>query len=151
MFRQSYIVWFCRKYTSEQIVFASAQVTHFSMYLLIDKREYLDDFDWVEEYTLYKEYDEIELVFVIDNSSSMLISDPNNSRESIAVSIANAFPNNTDTSAHVLANNSIISLSDQDGTIIWQSQNTQYALPVITYQTGGDLRQHRIIAKSLKI
>ena len=63
---------------------ASATVTHFSKYILIDRKVYHDSFTWTDVWDSTTTYTGIEIVLVIDDSGSMGTNDKNNQRLEVA-------------------------------------------------------------------
>lgn len=71
---------------------ASAEVTHFSKYILIDRTVYEESFTWVDIWDSDHNYSNVELVFVIDDSGSMDWNDPYNERLSVARTLIDNLP-----------------------------------------------------------
>lgn len=71
---------------------ASARVTHFSKYILVDRREYEDSIMWQDAWENDDTYTSAEVVLVIDDSGSMSWNDPSNERLSVAANLINGLP-----------------------------------------------------------
>lgn len=73
---------------------ASASVEHFSTYILINRTVYEDAFTWKDVWDA-NSYTGVELILVIDDSSSMRGSDPSNQRLSVAQGLVDRLPANS--------------------------------------------------------
>ncbi len=71
---------------------ASAQVDSFSTYILVDRKQYEDEFVWIDVWNTEVVYSNIEVVFVVDDSGSMDWNDPYNERLNVAVSLIDKLP-----------------------------------------------------------
>ena len=71
---------------------ASAVVTHFSTYILIDRKIYEEAFEWQDTWVMDSAYDSVEIVLVIDDSGSMDSNDPNDERLSVAKTLIDNLP-----------------------------------------------------------
>ena len=69
---------------------ASAKVTHFSKYILINRTVYEESFCWVDDFD--EGYKDIEIVFVVDDSGSMTSNDRNNERLVVAKDLIDKLP-----------------------------------------------------------
>lgn len=124
---------------------ASTTVSHFSLYMLVNRIEFEDAFMWIDIFDLYKEYDRIEMVFVIDNSDSMEELDPSgeeyphNSRERIVRNISRALPSDTLIGVVVLANGDVHGIYDPENEqpVMWFSQGIDYQLQSLMDLKGG--------------
>ena len=78
---------------------ATAEVTHFSTYVLINSTVYYDAFAWEDVWESNSVYDAVELVFAIDDSGSMgpvgANNDPQNMRLSVARDLVDKLPGNS--------------------------------------------------------
>ena len=78
---------------------ATAEVTHFSTYVLINSTVYYDAFAWEDVWESDSVYDAVELVFAIDDSGSMgpvgANNDPKNLRLSVARDLVDKLPGNS--------------------------------------------------------
>lgn len=73
---------------------ASAEVTHFSKYILINRCQYERAFEWQDVWTS-GEYSGVEIVLVIDDSGSMYFNDSSNLRLAVARDLVDQLPNNS--------------------------------------------------------
>lgn len=71
---------------------ASATVTHFSTYILIDRTVYEESFTWTDVWDSDNMFTAVEVVLVIDDSGSMDWNDENNSRLSVAKTLIDKLP-----------------------------------------------------------
>ncbi len=70
---------------------ASAKTTHFSKYILINRKVYQDSFTWQDVWSSTG-YTDVEVVLVIDDSGSMDWNDANNERLIVAQNLVNNLP-----------------------------------------------------------
>ncbi len=70
---------------------ASATVNHFSNYILIDRKLYEASYRWEDEWK-ESEYSKVEIVFVIDDSGSMVSNDPANQRLTVTKNLIDNLP-----------------------------------------------------------
>ena len=75
---------------------ASAEVDSLSTYILIDRRVYEEEFKWVDKWETGKNYSDIEIVFVIDDSGSMYSNDYSYERLSVAIDLINKLPEDSE-------------------------------------------------------
>ena len=68
---------------------ASAEVTHFSKYILLDRFKFDIAFEWED---LKQDYSELELVFLVSDTRSMQLCDKTNERDNIVESILVQLP-----------------------------------------------------------
>lgn len=73
---------------------ACAEVTHFSKYILLDRKIYNNTFEWQDVWSATG-YSGVEVVLVIDDSSSMYSTDYTNERLIVAKSLIDKLPNNS--------------------------------------------------------
>lgn len=73
---------------------ASAQITHFSKYILLDKNEFQTAFTWQDIWEA-GDYSGVELVLVIDDSGSISRNDRYNQRLEVAKDLVENLPNNS--------------------------------------------------------
>lgn len=73
---------------------ASATTTHFSKYILLNRKVYKDSFTWVDNWTTNK-YTNVEIVLVIDDSGSMTRTDSSYQRLSVAQTLIDNLPKNS--------------------------------------------------------
>lgn len=71
---------------------ASAHVSHFSGYILIDKNAHEETFEWIENWDGDHKYTGVEIVFTIDDSGSMTWSDSTNQRLEVAQTLIDELP-----------------------------------------------------------
>lgn len=71
---------------------ASAHVSHFSGYILIDKNAYEKTFEWIENWDGDHKYTGVEIVFTVDDSGSMIWSDSANQRLNVAQTLIDELP-----------------------------------------------------------
>ena len=74
---------------------ASATVTHFSKYILIDRSVYQEAFEWIDVWDSTKNYTGVEIILVIDDSGSMYRGDRNNQRLTVAQNLVEKLPKNS--------------------------------------------------------
>lgn len=72
---------------------ASTQVTHFSKYILINRKVYQDAFQWQDVWSTTG-YSGVEVVLVIDDSGSMSTNDRTNQRLTVAQNLIDNLPEN---------------------------------------------------------
>lgn len=72
---------------------ASTQVTHFSKYILINRKVYQDAFQWQDVWSTIG-YSGVEVVLVIDDSGSMSTNDRTNQRLTVAQNLIDNLPEN---------------------------------------------------------
>lgn len=71
---------------------ASAEVTHFSKYILLDREVRESSFRWKDEWEVKQSFTGIEVVFVIDDSGSMDWNDPYFERLAVARTLIDELP-----------------------------------------------------------
>ena len=71
---------------------ATAVVTHFSTYILIDRSLFADSFSWQDTWDTGSTYTAIEIVLVIDDSGSMTSNDKSNQRLTVAQNLIDKLP-----------------------------------------------------------
>ncbi|MCD8232332.1 MAG: InlB B-repeat-containing protein [Clostridiales bacterium] len=74
---------------------ASAIVTHFSTYILINRTIFNASFTWTDVWSDSESYDNVEIVFVIDDSGSMSSNDPDDERLTVAQNLIDNLPENS--------------------------------------------------------
>lgn len=74
---------------------ASTNVTHFSKYILVDRKVYQESFVWQDVWESDKNYTGVEIVLVIDDSGSMWSNDSNNLRLAVAQNLVDKLPANS--------------------------------------------------------
>ena len=74
---------------------ASTTVTHFSTYILINRTVFEQSFTWIDVWETDKQYENIEIIFVIDDSGSMNRSDMENKRLEVARTLIDQLPANS--------------------------------------------------------
>lgn len=74
---------------------ASATVTHFSKYILIDRKVYHDSFTWTDVWDSTTTYTGVEIILVIDDSGSMTGNDRSNQRLEVAKTLVDQLPKNS--------------------------------------------------------
>ena len=63
---------------------ATATVSHFSKYILVDRKVYQESFTWIDNWESEQTYTGVEIVLVIDDSGSMTSNDRYNQRLTVA-------------------------------------------------------------------
>lgn len=71
---------------------ASAEVTHFSKYILVNRKVYQDSFTWQDVWENEHNFTDIEIVFVVDDSGSMWSNDPSDERLTVARTLIDNLP-----------------------------------------------------------
>lgn len=71
---------------------ASATVTHFSTYILIDRTVFQKAFTWEDVWDASANYTGVEAIFVIDDSGSMISNDKTSERLTVARDLIDALP-----------------------------------------------------------
>ncbi len=71
---------------------ASAVVSHFSIYILLDRVEFEKSFEWVDSLKISNPLERVEIAFVIDDSGSMTGSDSMNKRLEVAKTLIDNLP-----------------------------------------------------------
>ena len=74
---------------------ASAVVEHFSTYILINRKLYVESFEWIDIWSSEDNFTGVELVLVIDDSGSMDWNDPYNQRLTVAQNLIDSLPKNS--------------------------------------------------------
>jgi len=74
---------------------ASANVSHFSTYILINRKVYEESFEWEDAWVTNSNYRGVEIVLVIDDSGSMKTNDKENQRLSVAKTLIDNLPENS--------------------------------------------------------
>lgn len=74
---------------------ASAEVTHFSKYILIDRTIREDTFEWIDVWDNTTNYSGVEIILVIDDSGSMDWNDETNQRLVVAQNMVDKLPKNS--------------------------------------------------------
>ena len=74
---------------------ASAEVTHFSKYILINRKVYQNSFEWQDVWNT-NGFSGVEVVLIIDDSGSMTFNDPSNNRLSVAQNLIDKLPDNSE-------------------------------------------------------
>ena len=74
---------------------ASATVSHFSTYILINRKVYEESFEWEDAWVTNSNYRGVEIVLVIDDSGSMKSNDKENKRLSVAKTLVDNLPENS--------------------------------------------------------
>lgn len=80
---------------------ATALVDKFTTYVLVDRTQLEEDLTWIDTYNIDKNFDKLEIVFVIDDSGSMTSYDPYNQRLDVARELIEKLP--TDTKIGIVA------------------------------------------------
>jgi len=70
---------------------ASAKTTHFSTYILINRIVWESAFTWVDVWE-NKDYKSVEIVFVVDDSGSMILNNPYNNRKEVVKQLIEELP-----------------------------------------------------------
>lgn len=73
---------------------ASAEVTHFSKYILLNRKVFQNAFEWQDVWTTTG-YSGVEVVLVIDDSGSMTSNDSTNQRLKVAQNLIDKLPNSS--------------------------------------------------------
>ena len=71
---------------------ASTVVEHFSTYILVESTGYNEAFECTDTWNDTGKYDSVEIVFVVDDSESMVSNDPNYTRLGVACDLISALP-----------------------------------------------------------
>lgn len=71
---------------------AIAEVSHFSTYVLINRKIYEESFQWEDTWDSDSSYENVEIVFVVDDSGSMSWNDPSYERLSVARTLIDNLP-----------------------------------------------------------
>jgi len=74
---------------------ASAVVTHFSKYVLIDRTLHEQSFEWTDVWETDDSYEGVEIVLVVDDSGSMDWNDQYNERLNVARNLIDDLPENS--------------------------------------------------------
>ena len=74
---------------------ATATVTHFSTYILIDRAVFQKSFKWIDVWESNTNYTDVEVVLVIDDSGSMTDNDSRNQRLDVAKVLIDKLPDNS--------------------------------------------------------
>jgi len=74
---------------------ASAQVEHFSTYILLDRTIYEGSMTWEDTWETSESYSSVEIVFVVDDSGSMDSNDSGNQRLIVAQDLIDKLPDGT--------------------------------------------------------
>ncbi len=74
---------------------ATALVDQFTTYVLVNRTVLEEDLTWIDVHKIEKNYDKLEIVFVIDDSGSMTSNDPNNLRLDVARDLVEKLPKDT--------------------------------------------------------
>ena len=74
---------------------ATATVSHFSKYILIDRTIYEESFEWIDVWDSTKNYTGVEIILVIDDSGSMTSNDGSNKRLEVAKNMVDKLPENS--------------------------------------------------------
>lgn len=74
---------------------ASTEVTHFSKYILVDRKVYQESFTWQDVWDSDHNFTDIEIVFVVDDSGSMDWNDPSYERLAVARTLIDNLPANS--------------------------------------------------------
>ena len=85
---------------------ASALVDKFTTYVLIDRTVLENDLTWIDTYTIDRNYDNLEIVFVMDDSGSMTSNDSYNERLTVARDLIDKLPANARMAVVKFAQNS---------------------------------------------
>ena len=73
---------------------ASALVDKFTTYVLMDRAAIENTLTWIDVYNIDRNYDYLEIVFVMDDSGSMGGNDPYNERLAVAIDLIDKLPAN---------------------------------------------------------
>jgi len=71
---------------------ATATVSHFSKYILVDRKVYQESFTWQDVWESDHNFTDIEIVFVVDDSGSMDWNDPSYERLAVARTLIDNLP-----------------------------------------------------------
>lgn len=74
---------------------ATALVDKFTTYVLVDRTVLEQDLTWIDTHAIDKNFDKLEIVFVIDDSGSMTSNDYNNQRLTVAKNLIDELPTGT--------------------------------------------------------
>ena len=75
---------------------ATALVDKFTTYVLVDRTVLENDLTWIDTYTIDKNYEFLEIVFVMDDSGSMDWNDGSNERLNVARDLIDTLPANAE-------------------------------------------------------
>ncbi|MDO4765811.1 MAG: VWA domain-containing protein [Eubacteriales bacterium] len=75
---------------------ASAKVSHFSTYVLMNRKVYEDSLQWEDVWDSDVSYSDVQIVFVIDDSGSMDWNDPNYQRLVVARDLIDKLPQSSE-------------------------------------------------------
>ena len=74
---------------------ASALVDKFTTYVLVDRQVLESDLTWIDTHSIDRNFDDLEIVFVMDDSGSMSGNDYNNTRLTVARDLIDNLPAGT--------------------------------------------------------
>ena len=74
---------------------ATATVSHFSKYILVDRKVYQQSFTWIDNWESDQTYTGVEIILVVDDSGSMDWNDENNERLEVARDLIDKLPDNS--------------------------------------------------------
>ena len=127
---------------------ASAKVTHFSTYVLIDHSEYNDGIEWLDVWEEKEtEYDGVEIVLVIDDSGSMGGNDRNYKRLEVAKKLIEELPQNSKYGI-ISFENSVNVLTDE---LLIDKNKAKEILNTQNFRSDGGTYMYNAIQESFKL
>lgn len=126
---------------------ASAEVKHFSKYILVDRTIYEKSFSWIDVWDSDKNYTGVEIVLVIDDSGSMDWNDSSAKRLSVAKDLINKLPQNSKVGIVKFESNTSILTSS-----LTSDKNTANSYLTTSYfRSNGGTRMYDAINSSFSL
>ena len=125
---------------------ASTQVTHFSKYILLNRKVYQDSFEWQDVWSTGI-YSGVEVVLVIDDSGSMKSTDKKNQRLTVACNLVDNLPENSKIGIVKFAN----STSKLTSTLINDKQQAKTYLTTGYFESYGGTYMYGAIRSALTL
>lgn len=124
---------------------ASAEVEHFSKYILLDRKVYQDSFTWQDVWTTGG-YTDVEVVLVIDDSSSMTSNDKNDKRLAVAKNLIDKLPEGSKIGVISFATDiQVFTTLNEDKDIVKSYLSSRY------FKSRGDTYMYKAIEKSFDL
>ena len=121
---------------------ASAEVEHFSYYLLINQNVHLDSYTWEDDYEVTINYDNIEMVVVIDDSDTTIAAQGNIVRENVAATIDANMPIGSKTGVVRISGNDPACLSNGINYYMYNSGHLSTTLSIFQSQNIQGVRSN---------
>lgn len=125
---------------------ASAEVTHFSKYILINRKVYQNSFEWQDVWST-TEYSGVEVVLVIDDSGSMESTDETYQRLTVARNLIDNLPDNSKIGIVRFSSSTKILTS----SLTSDKENAKSFLTTSYFKSSGGTRMYKAINSAFSL